>query len=275
MIYWPPIFRMYRFVNPYGGYVLCRWRVDDLDDPGAPSRHMLLKCCWLNSPTVGKWSMNVGYSSINPLDFLAFYSQPNLIILPRHHCNTPRILQARFDRTKRPKRLAKAQGGPLKFLTNPLRYSMVPAGHWCAKIRCAGHTSRGRQGVGLTSSCGKCNGESMGNIWKFDDYTIGFRDVEIVSLLDKPILGENDGFFSQIDGGMGRISNLFMRRLGSMRQFYSLLVFGDPLVSKNGRSKSRVGGGAVASHDAGWMIQAVCRRMLHKWPQKGSNLFFI
>ena len=275
MIYWPPIFRMYRFVNPYGGYVLCRWRVDDLDDPGAPSRHMLLKCCWLNSPTVGKWSMNVGYSSINPLDFLAFYSQPNLIILPRHHCNTPRILQARFDRTKRPKRLAKAQGGPLKFLTNPLRYSMVPAGHWCAKIRCAGHTSRGRQGVGLTSSCGKCNGESMGNIWKFDDYTIGFRDVEIVSLLDKPILGENDGFFSQIDGGMGRISNLFMRRLGSMRQFYSLLVFGDPLVSKNGRSKSRVGGGAVASHDAGWMIQAVCRHMLHKWPQKGSNLFFI
>ena len=48
--------------------------------------------------------------------------------------------------------------------------------------------------MGLTSSCGKCNGESMGNIWKFDDYTIGFRDVEIVSLLDKPILGENDGF---------------------------------------------------------------------------------
>ena len=113
-IYWPPTFRMYRFVSPYGGYVLCRSRVDDLDDPGAPSRHMLLKCCWLTSPTVGKWSMNVGYSSINPLDFLAFYSKPNLSILPRHHCNIPRILQARFDRTKRPNKVGKSPGGSSK-----------------------------------------------------------------------------------------------------------------------------------------------------------------
>ena len=169
-IYWPPTFRMYRFVSPYGGYVLCRSRVDDLDDPGAPSRHMLLKCCWLTSPTVGKWSMNVGYSSINPLDFLAFYSKPNLSILPRHHCNIPRILQARFDRTKRPNKVGKSPGGSSK-----ISHQSIEIFHgssrtlMCENPLCGPYLAW--QAVvkswGLTSSSGKCYGESMGNTWKY------------------------------------------------------------------------------------------------------------
>lgn len=192
-------------------------------------------CCWNAAGWLhqqwgnDQWMLVIVLSALSI--FLHFipnqiwsYYRDTIVILPEFFRQDLTELNA-------PTRLAKAQGGPLKFLTNPLRYSMVPAGHWCAKIRCAGHTSRGRQLSSrgdlpqvLASVMGKV-WEIYGNIWKYDDYTIGFRDVEIVSLLDKPILGENDGFFSQIDGGMGRISNLFMSRLGSMRIFFTAGVW--------------------------------------------------
>ena len=54
--------------------------------------------------------------------------------------------------------------------------------------------------------------------------------------------------------GMGKRSAFFRQEIGDkINQISSLLLFGDPLLSKNGRSKSGVGGGAVASDDAGWI----------------------
>ena len=241
-------------------------------------------CCWNAAGWLhqqwgnDQWMLVIVLSTLSiflhfiPNQIWAYYRDTIVIF--------PEFFRQDLTELNAPTRLAKAQGGPLKFLTNPLRYSMVPAGHWCAKIRCAGHTSRGRQLSSrgdlpqvLASVMGKV-WEIHGNIWKYDDYTIGFRDVEIVSLLDKPILGENDGFFRK-SMEVWEESAIYSWADWGVWEFSSLLVFGDPLVSKNGRSESRVGGGAVASHDAGWMIQAVCRCMLHKWPQIGSNLFFI
>ena len=130
-------------------------------------------CCWNAAGWLHQQWGNDQWMLVIVLSTLSIFLHfiPNQIwALPRHHCNIPRILQARFDRTKRPNKVGKSPGGSSK-----ISHQSIEIFHgssrtlMCENPLCGPYLAW--QAVvkswGLTSSSGKCYGESMGNTWKY------------------------------------------------------------------------------------------------------------